>query len=61
MEAVYDGATGLKATYGDRANVDKAEGDRINRERANVNNQRQGYQGQRAASDSKRFHSGGGK
>lgn len=58
LEARFGTGAGLKAAYGREANANKSESDRLNRERANINNERQGYQSQRAQANSKRFRNG---
>lgn len=58
LEATYDGPDGLKAAYGTNANINNAESDRLNRERADVNNQRQGYHAQRSQANAQRFKNG---
>ena len=58
LEAVYDGADGLKAAFGTQANINNAESDRLNRERAALNNERQGYHAQRAQANAQRFRNG---
>ena len=55
LELVYGSATGLKAKFGDYANENNAESDRINREEEKVNSERQGYEGQKAQYNAKRF------
>lgn len=59
LEAVYGGANGLKASYGNYANINKAESDRINRERLQLNNEKQGNHAQRSQANANRFKSGG--
>lgn len=58
MEDVYDGAEGLKAMYGIHANENKAKSDELNRERRQINDERQGYEGQAAAANKNKFRSG---
>lgn len=58
MEDVYDGASGLKAMYGIHANENKAKSDELNRERRQINDERQGYEGQAAAANKNKFRSG---
>ena len=58
LEATYDGADGLKAAFGTNANINNAESDRLNRERAEINNQRQGYHAQRSQANAQRFRNG---
>ena len=58
MEDVYDGAAGLKAMYGIHANENKAKSDELNRERRQINDERQGYEGQAAAANKNKFRSG---
>ena len=59
MEAKFDGATGLKAQFGVKANENSAESDRLNREREKINTERQGYEAQRDKADSSRLKNGG--
>lgn len=58
LEATYNGADGLKAAFGNQASINTAESDRLNRERADINNQRQGYRAQRSQANAQRFRKG---
>lgn len=61
LEAVYDTAGGLKATYGSHANENNATSDRLNREREAINNSRRSYESQRDQANANRFNGGNGK
>ena len=58
LEAVYDGANGLKAAYGTNANINTAESDNLNRRRAALNAERTGYHAQRSQANAQRFKNG---
>ncbi len=58
LEAVYDGADGLKAAYGTNANINTAESDNLNRRRAELNERRTGYHAQRSQANAQRFKNG---
>lgn len=47
--------TGLKVEFGNRTNADDDESDRLNREREKINSERQGWRGQQALYNAKRF------
>lgn len=55
IEKVFGTGDGLKSKFGEESRRIGSVSDELNKERETINRERQGYQGQRAAANSKRF------